>query len=180
MSYVQSNQIQVFPSTRRTKRQQDARLVTEKALVGIINQLVDKDAFIVTKKSDVGLNNPFAFNIKGYYFSLPELKHITDLFNENSTDKYIYASITLDTGNGYTELLGQDDSMGDPSDDAVYVYRGVNFVISNSETGPTGTDVYSFRILERDAHNQWICPESSFYKFSGDNIDFTIDGGIIS
>ncbi len=178
MSYVQSNQIQVFPTTRRKKKQQDARLMTEKALVGIINQLVDKDAFVVTNKDDIGLNNPFAFNIKGYYFYFPQLSYITGLFNTDTTNTYIYASITLDEGNGYTELLGQDDTLNN-----VDYYNGVNFTISSSPTGPTGTNVYSARILERSIDggvaSPWKCSEEIFYKYSGENIDITIDGGII-
>lgn len=184
MSYVQSDQIKVFPTTRRAKKQQDARLMTEKALAGIINQLIDKDAFIVTSKDNVSSNNSFEFNIKGYYFEVSTLSDITNLFNTDTTNKYIYASIQLDTGNGFTELLGQDDTLGETAEDAVSYYRGVEFTISNSETGPSGTNVYSLRILERTISggniSTWYCPENSFYKFIGSSIDFNIDGGIIS
>lgn len=179
MSYIQSNQIQVFPTTRRKKKQQDARLMTEKALVGIINQLVDKDAFIVTKKSDVASNSPFSFNIRGYYFYVPQLSYITNLFNTDTSNTYIYASITLDDGNGFTELLGQDDTLSGTD-----YYNGVNFTISSNSSGPTGTNVYSLRILERSIVNgvptTWKCPDEGFYKYSGSNVDITIDGGIIS
>lgn len=184
MSYVQSSQINVFPSTRRTTYQSDSRLLTEKALVGIINQLVDKDAFVITPKSEVEASSPFEFNIKGYYFKVPQLNYITNLFAADNQSLYIYASITLDTGNGYTELLGQDDTMGSSSANATSYYRGVNFTASATDTPPSGTNVYSLKILERtlsgSSFTTWFCPETSFYKFESKSLDFNVDGGIIS
>lgn len=183
MSYVQSNQIKVFPSTRRTVDRHDSRLMTERALVGIINQLVDKDAFIVTPKDEVDTSRPFEFNIHGYYFYVPQLSYITNLFASDTTNSYIYASILLDTGNEFTELLGQDDTMGSSDSNAISYYKGVDFSISSSDTGPSGTNIYSLRILERNTSGSslnWTCPENSFYKFEGNSLDFNIDGGIIT
>ena len=41
MSYVGSQNINVFPSTKRGQYQRDARLMTESSLVGLINELID-------------------------------------------------------------------------------------------------------------------------------------------
>lgn len=183
MAWIPSEQITVFPTTRRTKKQQDARLMTEKSLAGIINQLIDKDAFIVTRKEDLENSSndpefdpPFEFNIKGYYFHVDKLSYITGLFTE-STSLGIYAYITLDEGNGYTELLGQDDTSGDPNDDAISLYKGITF----TDSAPlTADNRYILKILERGtSSSSWYCPENSFYKFIGSTLDFQIDGGII-
>lgn len=175
--WLPSEDITVFPTTRRLVKQQDARLMTEKSLVGIINQLVDKDAFIITPKSALDADSPFEFNIHGYYFCVEKLDDITSLFNEESPLE-IYASITLDTGNGYTELLGQDDTLGDADADSASVYRGVSF---SSEQPSDGSNTYYLKILERaTTSDSWSCPELSFYKFVSNSLDFQIDGGIIS
>lgn len=183
--YVQSNQIKVFPSTRRSTYQQSSRLMSEKALVGIVNQLVDKDGFIITSKGEVDTENPLEFNIHGYYFHIPKLSYITNLFSTDIVNTYIYATITLDDGNDFVELLGQDDTSGSTSDTAISYYKGVNFTISSSDLGPSGVNVYSLRILERTisssgSPSNWFCPENSFYKYIGTSIDFKVDGGIIS
>lgn len=176
MAWIQSSKISVFPTTRRAIKQQDARLMTEKSLVGIINQLIDKDAFIVTKKDSVASDKPFEFNIKGYLFHFDKLSDITDLYN-TSTNLEIYAYIVLDTGNGYTELLGQDDTLSVPDEDAYSIYKGVTF----SDVPVSGTNTYCLKILQRtDITASWICPETSYYKYIGSTIDFSIDGGIIS
>ena len=184
MAWIPSEQITVFPTTRRLTKQQDARLMTEKSLVGIINQLIDKDGFIITKKeslvnteNDDDFDPEFEFNIHGYYFHVDHMSYITGLFNE-SNSLSIYAYIVLDTGNGYTELLGQDDTLGNPDNDALSKYKGVTF----TDTEPTVEDnKYSLKIFERSsASSDWTCPEISFYKYVGSTIDFKVDGGIIS
>lgn len=172
-SYVASDKITVFPTTRRGSVQQDARLFTEKSVAGIINQLVDLDSFIITSKDDVGLDKPFEFNIRGYYFKVQRLRDITNLFNE-STSLTIYAVIYLDEGNNYTELMGQDDSMGGTNNT---VYKGVTF----NNTPITGTNVFSLFLLSRSSSSStvWEVPEESRYKFDKESLDIDIDGGII-
>lgn len=185
MAWIPSEQITVFPTTRRLTKQQDARLMTEKSLVGIINQLIDKDAFVITSKSelenstsDPNFDPVFEFNIHGYFFHVDKLSYITGLFTTSSSLS-IYAYIQLDTGNGYTELLGQDDTLGNPESDALSKYKGVTF----TDIEPSTSDnMYKLKILERSSSSSttWTCPETSFYKFEGSTVDFQVDGGIIS
>jgi hypothetical protein len=64
--YIQSSNVNVFPSTRRTYAQDfSARLMTESSIARIINSFINSDGFVI---SDSVSNTSFEFNINGYYF----------------------------------------------------------------------------------------------------------------
>jgi len=173
MPYINSDKIIVFPSTRRGANQQDARLLTEKSMAGIINQLIDLDGFIITPPEKISSTNSFEFNIKGYYFKVNQLKDITDLFN-TSTALKIFGVITLDEGNGYIELMGQDDTQGNTQ---TSIYKGVSF----SDTSSAAANTYSLQLLYRTSSSSttWLVPENSRFKFISSSLNIDIDGGII-
>ena len=70
MSNVASNQITVFPSTRRGTYQLSARQLSELRISGLINQLIDKEGFIITTEEDYSPESPFEFNLKGTILEL--------------------------------------------------------------------------------------------------------------
>ena len=79
-NYIASGNISVFPATKRGEAYiKKSRLMSEENLVGIINRLVDKEAFCITK--EYGSNLPFEFNIFGYYFKVNRGDSITDIFS---------------------------------------------------------------------------------------------------
>ena len=94
MSYVGSQNINVFPSTKRGQYQRDARLMTESSLVGLINELIDLKSFVITPipSDTLQQSDPFEFNIAGYYFKIDRLDSIPD-FNSLATGQSIVASI---------------------------------------------------------------------------------------
>ena len=65
MSYLNTQSINVFPSTKRSNKQVSARLMTEASIVGIINKLIDREGFVITKNEDIYPEHSFEFNIFG-------------------------------------------------------------------------------------------------------------------
>lgn len=175
MPYLESNSIKVFPATRRTIQPSLARQVTEANLVSLINKLIDKDGFVVTKLTgNEQTDLDFSFNIHGYYFTaaLSLLKTIGQGTNN------VYAKITIDTHSGvpeFYELLGQDVI---PAGGSSYEYQGIEF--KNSEF-TLGANEYGLHLLTQDSDGHWVVPESSqvkFYLNSMQKLEL-IDGGVI-
>ena len=63
--YLDSNLINVFPSTRRVYTQEfSPKLMTELAISRSINMLMDTEGFVISES----LGELFEINIHGYYF----------------------------------------------------------------------------------------------------------------
>ena len=171
MAYINSSYIDVFPSTKRNS-QRSARLLTEANLISIINQIVDKDAFVITQEYTGSGTDSFEFNIHGYYFKVTPQNAIATLGTNN-----VWAKITLSVttpptpqGDTFVELDGQDDGT---------YYEGV--VFSDSEP-VLSTNEYSLQLLTK-VNNSWTIPDSSKVRFAHpQNIlgDLIVDGGIIA
>lgn len=188
MPNLYSQEIQVFPSTKRGVYQRSSRLISEENLTNIVNKLIDKDAFVIrhdTPYMAEHADDPLQFNIHGYYFLIPHASSVINLVG--NTDS-IYANIITDTatvtveGNTYeyTELYGQDTGS------AVSWYTGVSFTPNAPDTSAlTETQTrYSLKILERDNHmyGDWRIPNESMYKYEGQSVfgDINlIDGGVV-
>lgn len=174
MSYLSSDNVSVFPSTRRSSFQVSARQMSELRIANLINQLIDMEGFIITSPEEFQTDNnkQFEFNIHGYYFKVND---VTKLFSQFSDQKDIYASIRLlEVGNDYVELVGQDDAHTELPDEN-NTYYGVNFVSSAS----SGPNIYSLHLFTRDEENEWKIVVNSLYKFDASSLKFSIDGGKI-
>jgi len=184
MAYLGSQDVKVYPSTRRSA-QVDARPLTEFQLVSIVNRLIDLDGFVITTNfnpSQTGTQS-LEFNIHGYYFKIPDVQQLLNLF---TTSTNIYAHIFLDniSSPSYVELYGQDDNQ---------VYKGITF--TTDDTRPTedpsvaNYDWYKLNILNRGTTSEdWKIPAASKVRFSenvmpaipAEKIGITeIDGGLI-
>lgn len=161
MSYLQTNTIEVFPSVKRGQNQVSARLMSEQAISGIVNNLIDTDGFIITR--NITLEGSFEFNIHGYYFKINNINNLTSQF---TTDTSIYGIIQIKEEGNYELLQGQDDE-GE--------YQGIEFNSSGTPTSEPeeGVKVYSLLLLSKNANN-WNIPKGSRYKF---NYSFEVDGG---
>ena len=104
--YKESNQIKVFPTSRRNNDfDRQARFNTESNLVNIINRLVKQPSFIIEGfEYTAGKMNPGKCNIGGYYFNF---ETPTDL--PSGAGNLIYFEISTETINGYEEINGGDD-----------------------------------------------------------------------
>ena len=85
VNYIQTNNISVFPSTRRMNKQVSARLLSEQSIANQINKLIETDGFVITPEDDTsaaGYNptDPFEFNIHGYFFYIDTANDIINNF----------------------------------------------------------------------------------------------------
>lgn len=98
--YLDSNLINVFPSTRRVYTQEfSPKLMTELAISRSINMLMDTEGFVISES----LGELFEINIHGYYFQIDNSNNIIALFNPSTTST-IFASILIEHSNQYPEL----------------------------------------------------------------------------
>lgn len=182
MGFLPSNSISVFPSARRMNKQVSARLISEASLANIVNKLIETDGFVITPEpedSETGFiaQDPFEFNIHGYYFRADHANDITALADTGSTK--IYANIFLDTTTdiNYTELKAADSSINE-LDESSY-FKGVEF--SNDDPLPTAD--YSLLLFSKEqlsgGNSGWIVPIESRLKFVY-TFALGVDGGEIT
>ena len=174
MSTIVSENITVFPSTRRSGSKPLARLMSEQAVVGIVNKLINLEGFVISNSEELEDSVPLEFNLYGYYFKITN--PVTSLgLGTTFSSGSVYAHIELITSTAadslqYEELFGQDDNG---------VFTGL--VIDNTQTynAQHGGIVKTLRIAEFN-NSKWSIPESSKIRFSKDSLDLSvIDGGII-
>lgn len=215
--YLDSDNVNVFPSTRRIYTQDfSAKLMTELAISRITNMLINTDGFIIS--SDVGSN--FRLNIHGYYFELDSSDLVLQLFEDLTSISNIYASILIEKTTSYPELRVPAELNPSVQPEAydssvtyipgqLVTYDGNQYQCISETTGtwdsskwvqlvsgfqgliftsfaPTVEDIlgsgsvnefeiYTLKILEKDAADNWIIPsESKYWLDLG-----IIDGGVI-
>lgn len=168
---ITSDNIQVFPSTRRSSYQVSARLMSESSFTNIVNRLIDTDGFVITPDTDVATSQEshstataydvFEFNVHGYYFKISDIREV---FNSFTSAISIYAKIVLDTPSFdsiYYELQGQDTNDG-TTENPNYHYYGVEFTSSL----PSGSNTYYLKLFERaGTSSAWTVPSDSRIKF---------------
>lgn len=202
--YLNSEAVGVFPTTGRPQKDPLGRLTTEYNLTSLINTLLDVDGFVIThqaldqnnkitpfKVDDTNTDIPFQFNIKGYIFTIHNLKsflsnsNISSL-NPNPNPVPVYASIKIkiDAGSSITstgnENLNRIQSIvGIDAVEGIYngKYTGLSFDnVANDEER-----IY-LKILEKRTDG-WYIPEESKIKLKtskpGDNRSVSIDDGEI-
>lgn len=170
MAYIKTEDISVFPSTRRMVVQPSARLVSEQSFANQISKLIETDGFVITPEdgSDAGYSSdePFEFNIHGYYFWVESAVKITSQFS-NGQENSIYGNIRLDKEGNYAELQGQDVSS--PIGSTTSFYQGLE-LSSTDLTKATGSDKadYSLKLFEKIVDGEstyWAVPIESRLKF---------------
>ena len=179
---LNSSNIQVFPTTKRSGIDKRSKLLSEANLTNIVNMLLDKKAFVITNINSIEIQDNsnniilesdsiLEFNILGYYFKIDSIQALldkifdsyTDLVNSVTNNKVsIYANIDTVQIGDYEELYGTDN---------LNVYDGVSFS-TNIETNKY------LKILEieldSNGHYKLIIPKESQVKLisrSIDNID---------
>lgn len=187
MSYLDSRRVKLFPSAYRGNTETieydpEAKLTTEYNLTTIINRIVDKDSFVISRKIEDD-KDILKCSIHGYYFSID----LTDESSTNGTNpltdftnaKQIYATIKLQNVEGtYTpgtsstkysllSLANQKSSTLNILDDDKDGFVGLN--LSDTKSNLIGT--YSLLILYwDDIKKSWSIPEESKLKISTDSI----------
>lgn len=173
-AYTTSNNVNVFPSTRRIYSQDfSARLMTESAISRIINKLVEVDGFVISNTVPTSAGDVFEFNIYGYYF---QIKNILSVTAQLSSATKLYATIRINhTDNAFYELYVANEA-GSSS-----TFNGITFTDTGSTPNDTSTDMYKTLLLLEKSGDTWIIPEQSKIKFNRSAIGLTeIDGGRIN
>lgn len=192
MSQRKSSSISVFPCGNRGKFENtnfnlQSRLTSEYNLTSIINQLVDKNSFVISPSDTskpVNTSSPISFNINGYYFKIDSIENA---IGEFSSSNNLYASIQLKTTNvpGFGNMIELSDTdsnstvlagdSGETLDDAVFTGLDVSDVLRS------GPNVYSLHILKKDGGSWYVPPESTI-RFITDSTrrSVKIDDGELS
>lgn len=163
--YIASNNISVYPSARRGVERPESRLVTESALVRIVNKLIDTEGFVIS--SEFTDASPFEFNIYGYYFKISPANAITSFILSPVENQTIYGVINLaSVSDDITELSGQDEDGA---------YTGIKF----TDQEITGDGIKCLALLKYTSGNWIIVPESKLKFNSSSSQQTNVDGGII-
>lgn len=173
-TYIASNNVNVFPSTRRTYTQEfSARLMTESAISRIVNNLVEVDGFVISNNAPVTADDVFEFNIYGYYF---QVKDILSVIEQLSGATKLYATIRINhTNDAFYELYVANETGDSPT------FNGITFTNDGSTPTDTTTDIYKTLLLLEKQGDTWTIPEQSKIKFNRSAIGLTeIDGGRIN
>lgn len=189
IGYLPTEDIFVFPSSRRMNKQVSARLISEASLANIVNKLIETDGFVITPEPESGdyveqgfiPTEPFEFNIYGYYFKADSANKIINLF-DNVSPYTIYANIYLDqsTDPNYVELAGQDDYINESL--VNLYYKGVTFSTENLSEAATNPADYSLLLFQKETFSggtqKWVVPIESRLKFIY-TFSLGVDGGEI-
>ena len=148
IKYIKSDKISAFP----TKRRKNNDFSLEESLMNIIYQLVDVDAFVITKNFD--LKESFDFNIHGYYFSIKTGEDLVKPFT-GATELFAYIrppfnkSLSMDSEEYYKGLMISNELPEDADSD----------------------DVFGLRILQREnIKSDWFVPIEAKVKFGVSSI----------
>lgn len=173
-SYLSSQSVQVFPTTRRTYKQPDfsTRLMTESSIARIVNKLIDFEGFVI---SDTITNTLFELNLWGYYFKLRNLLTLLNNIANVEIGNDIYAIIFIDNSTvpGFSELVISEEASQ---------FKGIIFS-NSSDYIPDGYSSYEkhFLAIARKTSSGWIIPPESKIKFNFQSVGLLeIDGGVIT
>lgn len=188
-TYLESNNISVFPSARRGQNAKyiESRLTTETAIANIVNKLLDVEGFIVTDKNDwtEGSSHDVVFNLYGYLFSIKNLNTFLTSFEDADA---LWVGIVLDTAvSGSTvryEIYGQDEEI-----EGVSVYKGLELAASKEQcktqlTQRVGSQkaqncIFKYLKLCTKENGKWCLCGDSYIKFNNKSLEFDIDCGKI-
>lgn len=190
IGYLPTENIFVFPSTRRMNKQVSARLVSEASLANIVNKLIETDGFVITPEPETGeyINqgfvptDPFEFNVHGYYFKASSAQDIINSVSGIGVTS-IYANIYLDvsTDPNYVELKASDSQINELDDNDYF--KGLTFSsdnLSEAASNPADYSLLLFRkeILSGTSTEGWVVPPESRLKFVY-MLAMGVDGGEI-
>lgn len=163
---LSSENVDVFPCVgRRISTKRSARLVSEKMLTSLVNNLLDRNSFVISFDSTDN-KNIVQFNLYGYFFSVT-LGDISALLGKNA--EKVYASITLLNTDAFLQINGQDEK---PQGGSEYIYTGLLLSDTEQESpSVTGGELHSILLLKKTG-NTWDVPQDSYVKY-------TIDGGVL-
>ena len=170
--YIQSDNIKVFPTSKRDDAQdRNARLTSEQNLISIVNRLADKRSFIIGDGLKVKNNQitPGACNINGYWFNI--LNNI-DIRNLNATNnQFLCFKITLTKSTLSQSLIFEELQNGDLDGE----YKGLEIVVVDSYKDSEDQNIYYLPIAQYTASG-WksVNAVDNKIKYSGNSLSFNL------
>lgn len=182
MKYITSNNVVVFPSTKRGNEQTSARELSEKSLARLVNQIIDTDGYVISYEDNI-----IDFNIHGYYFRFSD---VTNYLSTNfSSATNIYAHILISNTGTSSTVTGQDAEIDELiGQDISGTFRGLRLdseiltdTSTESDVGDTNCKCYYLKLFTRDStDDSWEIPQDSYLKFESQSLQFEVDGGLIT
>lgn len=162
MSYLKSEEINVFPLAKGRTTTQADNMLYEKNVTSLVTQVADTQGYVITKDitnhfsvsgSTITLNSneTFEFSLGGHKISITAPSDGS--INLGGTE--VWASILL---NDDGEIQGQDNDT---------LYEGVNF----TNTQPSESNSISLKLLTITEDNTVKVPEESYQKFNVNSIN---------
>ena len=182
--YIQSDNIEVFPTTKRADTYtRTSKMMSEQAFTRIVNQLVDRDSFVISfdNNSDI-----IEFNIHGYYFKIKNVSAIKDSITSDNIYAYIVINDKVENDNQYIELQGQDESDkedliidGTIGDKIAFTGLTISESDPTTKTAPKGCTIYALKILTYK-DGSFKVPDESYILYNSNSIKISeIFGGEI-
>ena len=187
-TYLNSNDITLFPVSFERTGRPTARLLTEQNILALVRGATGQDSFVITSTFKEDFD--FEFVIHNYY-----VKCEPGWFDQIKSDadedcNCIVARIEVDESSPQMyQIKGEDIKIPESSSD--YEFTGVTFDIFNSDnndTNETSEDsleidpknvVYELTLLEKiqvQDQDEWIIPDTSKRAIPL----FKVDGGIVA
>lgn len=191
---IASNDITVFPLSFDRESDSSARLLSETNLRKLVKGYFNTDSFIVSNSLPDSDSYPFEFILKGYYFSIKNIKSLIEmaykLSNKVSTKEgtIAYVSIEIENINKYETLKGSEELQQETetsTSSLEYVTDIINITFSDSEELVTSTSeqnitIYSMPIAKFKDNTWSILSKYTRAELLKSEMGLiTIDGGCI-
>jgi len=187
MSYVKSQDIKLFPSAFRGKYDTTgnvvfnpgSRLTTEQNLTSFASIASSEHHSFVVEYDSAGVDKTITVRLKGYLFTIKMAPYLSS-FTSNIWAKIKLVNVatddptkpnTVDTAPVLRPVVGAGNILDSGTADGDFIG------LSLTETEETGTDIYSFKILE-NVGGVWSVPESSMLKKASSEIS-NVKSGVV-
>lgn len=187
MSYVKSQDIKLFPSAFRGKYDTagnvvfnpGSRLTTEQNLTSFASVASSEHHSFVVEYDSAGVDKTITVRLKGYLFTIKMAPYLSS-FTSNIWAKIKLVNVatddptkpnTVDTAPVLRPVVGAGNILDSGTADGDFIG------LSLTETEETGTDIYSFKILE-NVGSEWSVPESSMLKKASTEIS-NVKSGVV-
>ena len=177
MAYVESNAINMFPSSTRTSDIY-SRFTTELNLVNMVNSVTDKDSYVVKWDS---ANKIIEFVLGGYYFKadVDSIASTLRFSTQGGITNSVWANCVV--GRASSEEIDLDNrllnwSNGQYTTDNNNAFQGISFTKGNHENPPTlngyTTTFYYLQLFEV-VNGELKVPSESMIKFESTSFNIT-------
>lgn len=166
MSYIESNNLTVFPISIPRAEDPVAHVLTERNLVSLTKNILDYPSYVITETESFDTNTPFEFKfvLDGYYFKIDNFLPDKDAYKIYA--KIVFAKENSENNSAVTfQHIAGDDSNN---------FTGLELELSYAQN----EDKTGFPLLMKNDNGKWVVPNASRRKFNLASVNGDIiDGG---